>query len=152
MESQRSAAGASVLALLALAVAPVLMYFVTRDLATALVGGFVVGSVTAYLILLVAMATSGCRGYLEGATRIFFGGEGGGAGGYAGWGLTATSALAMAGIVVRIWRSEDPLRKVLGVAGVLLAAAAASFALVVAVMAFGDLVDRLLKRGGAGKR
>jgi hypothetical protein len=149
MLRRRSAAGASVLALVALAVVPVVVFFATQDVVMALIGGFVGGSVMAYLILVVAMATRDCHGYLEGLARVFFGGDddGGGASGYAGWGLAVLAALATVGIVLRICRSADPLGRILGLAGFLVAVVAASFVLVVVVMAFGDLMDWLLRKG-----
>jgi hypothetical protein len=148
MQRRRSAVGASVLALLALATFPVVVFFATEDLVMALVGGLVGGSVTAYLILVVAMATQDCHGYFKGVARVFFGGDddSAGASGYAGWGLAVIPALAMVGIVLRICRSADPLGRILGLAGFLVGAVAASFVLVVVVMAFGDLVDWLLTK------
>jgi len=59
-------------------------------------------------------------------------------------------ALALAGILLRIWRSESPPRKALAVAGVFAGGAAAAFVLVVVVMAFGDLVDWLLRKRRGG--
>jgi hypothetical protein len=143
MAKPRSAAGASLLALVALAGAPVAVFVVTQDLVMAAVGGIVLGSATAYLILVVAMTTRDCSGYLEGARRVYAGGD---AAGHAGWGLTAIGALAVVGLVIRIWRSDDPLRRVLTIGGLFVAVAAASCVLVVVVMAFGDLVDWLLRK------
>jgi len=128
-------------------VPPVAWFLATADPVMAVVGGLVVGSAAAYLILVVAMATQDCPGYLQGAGRVFFAAEGeGGAEGYAGWGLAVMSALALAGILLRIWRSESPPRKALAVADLFAGGAAAAFALVVIVMAFGDLVDWLLRK------
>jgi multisubunit Na+/H+ antiporter MnhC subunit len=142
MGKQRSAAGASLLALVALAALPVVVFLTTRDLVLAVVGGSVLGSGTAYLILVVARTTRDCPGYLEGAGRVYSGGEAG----HAGWGLTALSTLAAVGLVIRIWRSGDPVRSALVLAGLVVATVAGSFVLVVVVMAFGDLVDWLLRK------
>jgi hypothetical protein len=143
MRSQRSAGGAILLALFALVAAPGVLFLATDDLVLAGVGGLVVGSAAAYFILLVSMTTRDCSGYREGVTRVFFGDE---AGGHAGWGLTVTSVLAAGGIVARIWRSHEPGRMVLTLAGLIVGAVVGSVVVVVVVMAFGDLVDWLLRK------
>jgi hypothetical protein len=143
MGCKRSPAGASVLALLGFLAVPVGVYFATTDPATAVVGGTVGAAAAAWLILHIGMTTQDCAGYHEGVARVLSGGD---SGGQVGWWLAVTAAASLVGILARIWRSDNPIETALAVAGLLAGALAASVVLVIAVMAFGDLVDRVLRK------
>lgn len=147
MGTRRSATGAITLALIGVVATPTSMYLVTGDLFMA-AAGVLGGLVLAWVILYVGMATQSCPNYLSGVALVLSGGDsaGGGSGSYTGWGTILFPAVCLIGIVARIVRSADPIEKALGFVGFVVGLLAAWVVLIVAVMAFGDLVDWLLRK------
>lgn len=154
---RRSAVGASILALVALILAPVYAVLAALNVGESpvagLICGIVVGIAVAYLLLAVAMATQHCRGYAEGFARCFsldfYSKKGEPIGGvFVAVGLAGVVAVSLFSCLWLVGARESVMSRLVG--GAILAVLAALSMGVVAivvpvVMAFGDVVDWLLR-------
>ena len=142
---KRSTRGGLVLAFFVFLAFPISPFFVGMPILDPLLfGRLLLGMLFAFLICCIAVNTQDYSSYLKGAGQLIWGEkhelE------HINWQMVLQLVVAIVTVALSFWRSKEPGTMALFLIVFFPTLAGATFALVVSVMAFGDLVDWLINQ------